>query len=199
MAQNVLSVMAGLLPMSSATTLDVVSAVAVPGINVERMPVGTVIAWPTVDVPAGWSFCDGASISRADHAELFALLGTSYGDGDGTTTFDLPDLRGRVIVGRDNMGGRVANVIHGDWSRQLGAKSGEEEHQLSLQEMPRHRHYSFGENMPWWSNGVLGPNNNQGPDSGDMDNYLLGTTPEGGDQPHNNIQPSMVMNWIIKG
>lgn len=52
----------------------------------------------------GWLYCDGSVVSRAVYAALFANIGTTYGVGDGSTTFALPDLRGRLLVGRDSMG-----------------------------------------------------------------------------------------------
>jgi microcystin-dependent protein/competence protein ComGC len=192
-------VMVNILPMAAINGTLIVSAVTRPGIDPEHLPVGAVIPWPSEDIPSGWMLCDGRSVSRTDHPELFAVIGTVYGARAGAGSFNVPDLRGRTIVGRDNMGGSAANVIQGVWARQLGGVAGEEMHTLVTAEMPSHRHYGFGENIPGWPNGAQGPNNNQGPDSADYDNYLLGTTPAGGDRPHNNMQPSMAMNWIIKG
>jgi hypothetical protein len=65
-------------------------------------------------------------------------------------------------------------------------------------EMPSHNHYGFGENLPRWPYGAQGPNNNQGPPHADYDNYLLGTTFSGGNTPHNNLQPSIALYWMIK-
>ena len=197
--KEVSGVMLGVLPVSSFDGAMLVSDVARPGIDAERLPVGAVIPWPSADIPAGWLLCDGSLISRGDHSGLFTLLGVIYGAGDGSTTFNLPDLRGRTVVGMDNMGGSAANVIQGNWARQLGGAYGEEKHALTVSEMPSHRHYGFGENIAGWANGALGPNNNPGPNNGDHDNYLLGTTLSGGDTAHNIIQPSIALNWIIKG
>ncbi len=197
--EEVAGVMMGLLPMSSRDGVNVVSNIPVPGVESENIPLGAVLPWPSGDIPVGWMLCDGRSVSRVDHAGLFSLIGESYGGGDGTATFNLPDLRGRVVAGVDDMGGSAANIIQGHWARQLGGKGGEAEHQLTISEMPSHQHFGFGENIPGWGNGTLGPNNHQGPDSGDHDNYMLGTTPSGGGDAHNIIQPTLMMNWIIKG
>lgn len=62
-------------------------------------------------LPAGWLWCDGSAVSRATYSPLFAALGTTYGDGDGSTTFNLPDKRGRTAIGRDDMGGAGAGRI----------------------------------------------------------------------------------------
>lgn len=67
--------------------------------------------WPGTTTPVGWLLCYGQAISRVTYARLFALLSTTYGVGDGSTTFNLPDYRGPARVGRDNMGGTRANVL----------------------------------------------------------------------------------------
>lgn len=68
-------------------------------------------AGPAASVPAQWYLCYGQAVSRATFSALFAVLGTTWGAGDGTTTFNLPDLRGRVTAGLDNMGGVGANRL----------------------------------------------------------------------------------------
>lgn len=68
----------------------------------ETLPVGTVLEFPTTDstkVPDGWLFCDGSAVSRTTYADLFAIIGTSFGAGDGSTTFNLPTKEGLVSVG----------------------------------------------------------------------------------------------------
>ena len=69
------------------------------------MPTGTVIAFAGVMPPPGWMECDGMAISRTTYAALFAVIGTTYGAGDGQTTFNLPDLRGEFIRGWDHLRG----------------------------------------------------------------------------------------------
>src|SRR3954447_6125965 len=82
--------------------------------------------------PPGWLVCDGSAVSRSTFATLFGAIGTAYGAGDGSTTFNLPDLRGRVPVGAGTGAGLTA--------RTLGAAGGEENHTLSAAEMPSHNH-----------------------------------------------------------
>ena len=72
---------------------------------------GEVIPWAGSAAPTGWLFCHGQAISRTEFADLFTAIGTTYGAGDGSTTFGLPDLRGRVVAGRDNMGGTAAGRL----------------------------------------------------------------------------------------
>lgn len=82
----------------------------------------------------GWLVCDGAWISRADYADLFAVIGTTYGAGNGVTTFQLPDLRGRVPVAQ-NPAGDGGLVV-----RTIGATAGADTKVLDVSEMPAHDH-----------------------------------------------------------
>ncbi len=65
------------------------------------VPTGVVFPYVGAVAPDGYLLCDGSAVSRATYATLFGVIGTSYGVGDGTTTFNVPDLRGRVAVGKD--------------------------------------------------------------------------------------------------
>ena len=71
-------------------------------ISSAESPIGTIIPFPETNIPSGYMLCDGRAISREDYSELFDLIGTTYGDGDGSTTFNLPNLKGKVLVGLDN-------------------------------------------------------------------------------------------------
>lgn len=73
--------------------------------------IGDVKARAAASVPAGWLLCAGQAVSRTTYAALFAEIGTTYGVGDGTTTFNVPDYRGRTLFGRDDMGGAAANRL----------------------------------------------------------------------------------------
>ncbi len=91
-----------------------------------ELPVGAVIMWVTDDAPDGWLLCDGGEVLRANFADLFAVIDTTYGDGDSNTTFNLPDLRGRFPLGQDDMGGAAANrVLDAAASELAGASGGE--------------------------------------------------------------------------
>lgn len=70
------------------------------------LPAGTVLPFAGENAPAGWAICDGSTINRVDNQELFAAIGTIHGEGDGSTTFHLPDYRGRFLRGADNGAGR---------------------------------------------------------------------------------------------
>ena len=62
-----------------------------------EFPIGTVVSTGGITVPTGWLFCDGAAVSRATYPDLYAAIGTTYGAGDGTTTFNVPDATGNII------------------------------------------------------------------------------------------------------
>ena len=71
----------------------------------DPVPTGAIFSFPIETPPTGYLICDGSAISRTTYADLFALLGTTYGAGDGSTTFNLPDYRGRFLRGHDNGAG----------------------------------------------------------------------------------------------
>ena len=115
--------------------------------STSSVPIGTIMPWPSLNIPTGFLLCNGQTVYVSDYPDLFALLGTTYG-GNGTTSFGIPDIRGRTIVGQDNMGGSSANRITG-WPQAdiLGGTFGEEKHQLTIPEMPKH-HHGYME-TPW--------------------------------------------------
>lgn len=95
------------------------------------VPAGTVSAFAGASAPGGWLLCNGAAVSRTTYDALFAVVGTTYGAGDGSTTFNLPNLKGRVPVGLD------ASQVEFD---ALGEIGGEKMHTLTTAEMPVHGH-----------------------------------------------------------
>lgn len=110
-------------------------------------PLGTVLDFAGATAPSGWDFCYGQAISRTTYAALFAVLGTVYGVGNGTTTFNLPDLRGRVIAGQDDMGGSSANRLTNPGTTSggidgdvLGGTGGEQAHVQAATELATHTH-----------------------------------------------------------
>lgn len=65
------------------------------------LPAGTIVQWAGATAPANWLICDGSAVSRSQYQSLFAIIGTTYGSGDGSTTFNLPNFKGRTAYGRD--------------------------------------------------------------------------------------------------
>jgi microcystin-dependent protein len=91
-----------------------------------RNRTGEVIPFAGSTAPAGALFCFGQTVSRTQYAGLFAAIGTTYGAGDGSTTFALPDLRGRVAAGKDDMGGSSAGRLNTIASTTLGGAGGQQ-------------------------------------------------------------------------
>lgn len=81
-------------------------------LSVFYLPPGLMAPYGGAAAPSGWLLCYGQAVSRTTYATLFAAIGTTFGPGDGATTFNLPDLRGRVAAGADNMGGASANRLY---------------------------------------------------------------------------------------
>ena len=143
-------------------------------------------------------------------------MGTNYGAGDGSTTFNLPDLRGRVAVGADAMGGVAAGRIGNILGAGIGSTAGEERHTLSTTEMPSHTHNNTLSD-PGHDHGFPNGVNNSasgGAQSGTASGASYGSTglrvvanttgitinnaSQGGGGTHNNIQPSIVCNYIMR-
>lgn len=107
-----------------------------------EIPVGSSLDyWGPVAPNSSFALMYGQAISRTVYSALFALLGTQFGAGDGTTTFNLPDLRGRVVAGKGNMGGAGdANLLNASYfgadGTVLGAVGGSQSHTLTLGETP---------------------------------------------------------------
>ena len=158
----------------------------------ESLPIGSMIPFGSANnIPTNWKICDGSAISRETYAELFNVIGTSYGEGDGSTTFNLPDKRGRVSVGLDS------NQTEFDT---IGKRAGEKTHQLTIEEMPSHDHRL----TPFVD--IRQGDGQTNAHSGSLGTHLGGyvskpnalVSPTGGNQPHNNLQPYEVDVWIIK-
>lgn len=193
--------------------------VAVTGVT----PTGAITMFGGVAPPNGWLLCNGTAVSRTTFADLFMTIGTTYGPGDGSTTFNVPDLRGRAPIAPDAGAGRVtANNL-------LGQSAGEQTHQLLDAELASHSH---GINDPGHGHGVTDPQhqhqytqstpagsaisgrvstvNTQGTTSqngttasatGVSVNAAgtgITTAADGGNSPHNNLQPYLVVAFIIK-
>jgi len=112
--------------------------------NVGTVPIGSVTAFAGATAPSGWLLCAGQTVSRTQYSGLFLTIGTTYGAGDGSTTFALPDLRGRVPAGKDDMNGSAANrltiVGSGTAGNTLGSFSGDERTQQHTHVQNSHNH-----------------------------------------------------------
>lgn len=166
------------------------------------LPAGCLQQFAGSSIPSGWLECGGQAVSRTLYAALFAAIGTLYGPGDGSTTFNLPDLRGRIGIGRDNMGGQAANRVttgnSGFNGVDLGAAGGSEVVTLTEAQIPNHWHTTASK-VDVSRSGALYIQIGQGPTlipNGALENLVSGN--KGGGQASRVLQPSIVLNWIIK-
>jgi len=187
--------------MSNARTLATLPAatLATQSNRSGFVPSGVTLPFAGSSAPVGWLLCYGQSVSRATYADLFAVLGTTHGAGDGTTTFTLPDLRGRVPGGKDNMGGTAASRLttggSGVDGATLGANGGAETHTLSISQMPSHDHTGNG----YTDRNTSGAGTDQVLIKNRTANALSpAVNATGGGTAHNNTQPTIVLNYIIK-
>jgi len=159
-------------------------------------PAASMMVFAGASAPSGWLLCFGQAISRTTYATLFSAVSTTYGIGDGSTTFNLPDMRGRVAAGADNMGGsaagRLTSTTMSPDGNTLSATGGTQTHTLITAEMPAHTHsvpaqitsgVDIGGGGAYLSAGLL----NNGT-----------STSTGGGGAHLNVQPTLVLNYIIK-
>lgn len=160
-----------------------------------QLPSGALMPFAGSAAPTGWLLCAGQAVSRSTYADLFAAIGTTYGTGDGSTTFNLPDLRGRIPVGLDNMNGVDAGRL--DVANTLGGTGGEQKHVLTESEMPSHEHaFPSGVSVPTFGFGS-GFSNASGIGA-DPPQTVDQTATAGSDAAHNNMQPYVLTNWLIK-
>ena len=159
----------------SGTTTFSGSVVGIPWIT------GEIKIWTTGTAPTNWLICDGSAISRTTYANLFAVIGTVYGVGDGSTTFNIPNLKGKVVVG--------FNSSETEFDA-LGETGGAKTHTLTSAQIPSHTHQ------------VTASANTGGTGTGwaDLTAGSESVTTDGGTgggQAHNNLQPYMALNYII--
>ena len=151
------------------------------------VPTGTVLAFAGSSAPSGFLLCDGRAVSRTTYTSLFSVIGTTYGSGDGSTTFNLPDMRGRVAVGSD-----------ANWG--CAAKRGETAHTQLLTEVAEHYHgfrNNDGQQVRAW---VIDESSNDSlvNGSGSKASVTWQTMNAGNSAPFNVMQPSLYLNQIIK-
>ena len=176
----------------------------IPDTSGALVPPGSLLMFAGGSAPTGYLFCDGSAVSRTTYDVLFTAIGTTWGVGDGTTTFNLPDLRGRGPLG--------AGTGAGLTPRTLGASGGAETVTLTAAEMPSHTHthnanggagsgaspatglaYSDGQNTAG-----AGLDATNGEPNLYTTPIALTINSTGGDGAHANMAPFAVVNFIIK-
>lgn len=169
----------------------------------DSSPIGTGMDYYGLEAPEGYMFADGSAISRTEYSELFKVIGTMYGIGDGVTTFNLPDKRERVSVMHKE---GSTNGTSGALLSTIGSKGGEFEHQLTKDELPNITgtlpHIAYGEAkvggvFSYYSSGHGVQSKNEGASSSTQNSshYFMSF---GSNVSHNNLQPYLVCNYIIK-
>lgn len=152
--------------------------------------VGTIFPYAGEEAPDTYLMCDGAALDITEYSELFNVIGYAFGGEN--ETFNLPDLRGRVIVG--------INADDEDFVG-IGKKGGDKTHTLSEDEMPKHRHKIYHPNNAEGSTESALANTGFPTPSGIKSTFkatMCEVTDSGGNQAHNNLQPYIVVNYIIK-
>lgn len=172
------------------------SALGVAG----AVPVGVVNPFAGATAPSGWLLCFGQAVSRSQYPVLFSVVSTTYGSGDGSTTFNLPDMRGRAVAGKDDMGGTAASRLTSTVltaSNTLGATGGTQTHTLTSAQsgVPAHSHPISVANVSNFT-GIIGSTGHGGTIT-----YTASTnnnTAADAGSAHLNTQPTIVLNYIIK-
>jgi microcystin-dependent protein len=187
------------------------------------IPVGTISPYAGASAPANWLLCDGAAVSRATYAALFDVTGTAYGAGDGSTTFNVPDLRGRIVVGSGTgaqQGAAGSGVITGGTAlaaRARGEFFGDERLQghthtfsgTTGNDSPDHSHtntiyggaFGDGSGAASWYNGFPARENRASAGANTRHTHPFSGTTASHNQAlgsGQNLQPSVVTSYIIK-
>lgn len=188
-----------LIPFADVSDSNNTKKTTIQGILdlVSGVPIGTVLDYAGATAPTNYMFAYGQAISRTTYASLFSAIGIVYGSGDGSTTFNLPDFRGRIGAGRDDMGGSAANRITSGGSgivgTTLGAAGGAETHTLTVAQLASHTHEQRG-----GTTGTGGMRYETTNASATLTNSGIQTVSSGSGQAHQNTQPSIIINKIIR-
>jgi microcystin-dependent protein len=184
------------------------------------IPIGTVVTFAGSTAPTFWYLCFGQAVSRTTFAGLFTVIGTTYGVGDGVTTFNLPDCRGRIIPGLDNMGGTPAGILtptyYGASTTSLGTPGGSQSYTFLQANLPAVNFTNSGITLSdpghthttgvlSGSNGIIQTGGGLFATSGSTGSSTTGisisnqghASSGGSGTPQPLVQPSLVMNLMI--
>ena len=155
----------------------------------KMIPVGMVMLYADEYLPASAPFlwCNGAAVSRTTYANLFNVIGTTYGSGDGSTTFNVPDTRGRTIINQGTGSGLT--------ERTIGQKGGAERHVLTLDQLPPHGH---GLARGSGSGSLKDPAMSSAAYASLIDDTGYDSQSVGSGAAHNNMSPFVVMSHVIR-
>lgn len=181
-----------------------------------EIPPGVIVPYAGSSPPTGWLLCYGQAVSRTTYAALFAAIDTTYGSGDGSTTFNLPDLRGRAVFGRDNMGGassgRITQAVSGMNANNLGATGGDQRtqshtHSFSAttssggghaHQLPVKSSEGVTTALSTDQTNVFNMTSISTSSAGDHTHSVSGTTGASGSGGSQNMPPAIILNYIIK-
>lgn len=200
----------------SGVPIQITAGTSITSASSPLVPSGVIWPYGGTSAPTGFLLCDGTLVSRATYATLFAVIGTQYGIGDGSTTFGLPNANGSVPMGA----GTYTDAVSGPVTRAMGEVLGAEKHVLTVGELASHTHnisdpghthqYSYdvgGAGTPGPIIAGVLPGTADGTtshtvysSSGMLSNTtgITVTQNQGSSTAHNNVQPSFVTNFIIK-
>lgn len=184
-------------------------AATVGQIGNSGVPIGVVSDFAGAAAPTGWLLCYGQAVSRTTYAALFAAIGTAYGAGDGTTTFNIPDCRGRASAGKDDMGGTAAGRLTSPTlaGSTLGATGGAQTHQLTIAQLAAHNHGVNDSGHSHSYNGIVGGFGSiqsgagaysPAGDTTGSSGTGISIQSNGSNEAHNNVQPTIVFNKIVR-
>lgn len=159
----------------------------------DAVPIGSITPFAGSTAPTNWLLCDGSAVSRTTYSALFAVIGTTYGAGDDTATFNLPDLRGRTAIGAGI--GTASDATE----RALGALGGSERITLTTEQMPSHNHNgaTYYDNLKISNGAYGGSGSGQALNTANGGDHNIRTASAGGGQSHGNMQPYLALNHII--
>ena len=151
-------------------------------------PVGQIVSWSgsAGSLPTGYFLCDGSAVSRSTYAALYAIVGTTHGSGNGSTTFNLPDLRGKFVVGH--------HPSNGDYD--VGDTGGAESVTLTTAQMPSHKHDTTFDNKKYFPGG--GSTSVTYGGAGGYPADVFSMSNQGGGQAHENRPPFYALCYIIQ-
>jgi len=161
------------------------------------IPAGVIWPYAGSAAPSGWLLADGSAVSRTTYASLFAAISTTYGVGDGSTTFNLPDCKGRTIAGKEAAATRLTAAGGGVDGATLGAAGGGETHTLTSAQIPAHAHPINGGNS-YFLMRTTGGSVGLTTGTGLADTVSNTSNNTGGGSGHPNVQPTIVLNYIVK-
>lgn len=155
----------------------------------DTLPIGAIVPYGSATAPANWLVCDGSAVSRTTYSELFAVIGTSFGTGDGSTTFNLPNLKGKVPVGQDSTQTEFDT---------MGETGGEKTHTLTAAEIPPLTYNAKISSPVQGSGWYVGENFGYGTNNDVHQSSPVTLNTNAGGGSHNILQPYQVVCYIIK-